>query len=104
MKTFAWNITGIQSVDAVIVAHNTTINLTCTASGPRTPDWFVNEEEVATNGDRYRVSTSNGRDKTATLTINGNRTCDTLNIYCEIYVSVEQQFLTLYSTTLMIQG
>ena len=59
----------------MIVTHNTTINLTCTTSGHRTPGWFANGTEVATTGDRYSVSVSNGVDKTAILTINGNLTC-----------------------------
>ena len=86
------------------VAHNTTVNLTCTTNGPRIPGWFVNETEVDTTGDRYRVSTSNGGDKTATLTIDGNRTKGNLNTYCEVYVGGEQQFLTMHNTTLIIQG
>ena len=88
----------------MIVTHNTTINLTCTASGRRTPDWFVNETVVLTRGDRYRVSTSNGVGKTATLTINGNLTCETVNVYCEVYDTTEQRFVLLHNTTLRFQG
>ena len=101
--THVWRTTGVCG-NVVIVAHNTTINLTCTASGRHTPDWFVNETAVVTNGDRYRMRTSNGDDKTATLTINGNRTCETVNVYCEVYSTTEQRFVHMHNTTLRFQG
>ena len=89
--------------NVVIVTHNTTISLTCTTSGPRTPHWFVNETVVDTSGDRYRVSTRNGMSKTATLTINGNLTCETVNVYCEV-ITTERQFVHIHNTTLRFQG
>ena len=87
----------------MIVTHNTTINLTCTTSGHRTPDWFANGTVVATNGDRYSVRTSNGMDKTAALTINGNLTCETVNVYCEV-ITTERQFVRMHNTTLIFEG
>ena len=90
--------------DVVIVTHNTTINLTCIASGHRTPGWLANGTEVATTGDRYSVRTSNGVDKTATLTINGNLTCETVKVYCEVYSTTEQRFVRMHNTTLIFQG
>ena len=59
----------------MIVACNTTTNLTCAASGYRTPDWFVNGTEILTIEDRYKVTTSDG---VAVLMINGNLTCETM--------------------------
>ena len=98
-----WIRTGVCG-DVVIVTHNTTINLTCTTSGRHAPDWFLNETYVATRGDGYRVSTSNGVDKTAELTINGNLTCETVNVYCEVYNTTERQFVHMHNTTLRFQG
>ena len=101
MSIDVWIHTGVCG-NVVIVAHNTTINLTCTTSGPRTPDWFVNGTEVDTSGDRYRVSTRNvGR--TTTLMINGNITCETANVYCEV-ITTERQFVYMHNTTLRFQG
>ena len=87
--------------NVVTVTHNTTINLTC--SGSRTPDWFVNGTEIDTTGHRYKLST-NSADKTATLTINGNRTCETVNVHCEVYNMAEGQFFPIHNTTLRFQG
>ena len=87
----------------VTIAHNTTINLTCSASGRRTPDWFANGTVVPTMGDRYRVSTSSNGDKTAALTINGNLTCETVNVYCEV-ITTERQFVHMHNTTLRFKG
>ena len=102
-QVFGYN-TGVCG-NVVIVTHNTTINLTCTTSGRRTPDWFVNETAVTDTGrDGYRVTTSNGVYKTATLMINGNRTCEALNVYCEIYNTTERQFVHMHNTTLRFQG
>ena len=86
------------------VAHNTTINLTCTTSGRHTPDWFANGTVVVTSGDKYKVETSNGRGITATLTINGNLTCETVNVSCEVYITTEQRFVHMHNTTLRFQG
>ena len=88
----------------MIVTHNTTINLTCRAtSDVRALAWFANETWVSSLGDRYRVSTSDGVDKTVTLTINGNLTCETVNVYCEV-ITTERQFVHMHNTTLMFQG
>jgi len=89
----------------VIVAHNVTITAICTTNGDRPPDWFVNGTVVLTTGYRYRSSTRNGiQDKTATLTIDGNQISDTLNIRCEVYSTIEQQFLRMHINTVTIQG
>ena len=91
--------------NVVTVTHNTTINLTChTVSGRLTPFWFVNETVVDTTGDRYRMSTRNDVGKTATLTINGNLTCETVNVHCEVYNTTERQFVHMHNTTLRFQG
>ena len=86
----------------MIVTHNTTINLTCAAAidRGRTPDWFVNETEVLTIGDRYKVTTSDG---VAVLMINGNLTCETMIVYCEV-ITTERQFVHMHNTTLRFQG
>ena len=99
----AWLITGV-CCNVVIVACNTTINLTCVTSEVRAPDWFVNETQVRTTGDRYRMSTSDGVYKTATLTINGNLACETLNVYCEVYSTTEHRFVHMHNTTLRFKG
>ena len=90
----------------MIVAPNTTINFACTTTlGRHIPDWFVNGTPVVTSGDRYKtVSANNGVAQTATLTINGNLTWDTLNVYCELYNSTERQFVQMHNTTLRFQG
>ena len=88
--------------DAIILAHNTTIEFKCTTNGDRTPDWFVNGKVAVTTGDSYRSRTSNGRDITTTLIIDGNGTQVTLNIRCEVYE--ENQFLSVHSTTVTFQG
>ena len=88
----------------MIVACNTTISVTCTTSDLRVPNWFANRTVVATTGDRYSVRTSNGVDITATLTVNGNLTCETVNVYCEAYRHNEQRFVHMHNTTLRFQG
>ena len=98
-----WIRTGVCG-NVVIVTHNMTVNLICTTSGRRTPDWFVNETVVVTSGDRYRLSTSNDEDKTATLIMNCNLTCETVNVYCEVYNDTERQFVHMHNTTLRFQG
>ena len=94
---------GTSSVD-VTVANNATITVKCVSNGVRPPDWFVNGTVVVTDGDpRYRLRTSNGVDKTATLTINGIFR-NTLNIYCDVYNMMERQFIPMHNTTLIFQG
>ena len=103
MLNHIWIRTGICG-DVVIVTHNTTINLTCRVpSDLRVPRWFTNGTEVATTGDRYSVSTSNVVDKTATLTINGNLTRETVKVYCEV-LTTERRFVHMHNTTLIFQG
>ena len=89
--------------DAINLALHTTIEFKCTTNGGRTPDWFVNGSVAVTTGDSYRSRTSNGgEDVTTTLTIDGNGTQVTLNIYCEVYQ--EHQFVRVHSTTVLFQG
>ena len=67
------------------------------------PTWFVNGKIAKTERDCYKSNiTAEGRNYTATLTINGNHTCDTFNVYCRIYR--ESQALYLYNTTVKFQG
>ena len=89
--------------DAINLALHTTIEFKCTTNGVRPPNWFVNGKVAVTNGDSYRSRTSNGgEDVTTTLTIDGNDTQVTLNIYCEVYQ--EHQFVRVHSTTVLFQG
>ena len=70
----------------------------CRGSGRRTPGWYANGIEVTTLGD-----TSNGVHKTATLTINGNLTCEVVNVYCEV-ITTERRFVHMHNTTLRFNG
>ena len=104
MLNHVWIHTGVCS-NVVIVTHNTTINLTCRIpSDLRVPGWYVNGTEVTTTGDRYSVSTSNGADNTAILKINGNLTCETVNVSCEIYNTTEHRFVRMHNITLRFKG
>ena len=87
------------SGDVLIVSPGVTIELTCT--GP-TLNWFWNGRQAVTAGDCYesRLKTSEGQNTTATLTINGNHTCGTFNVYCIIHGSV----VGLHNRTLAFQG
>ena len=89
--------------DVVIVARNSTVNFTCT-DGIYNPTWFVNESTVGTEGRDYRTIIEGTEEVTATLTINGNIICDTLNIHCEAYVSEEGQYLSMHNTSVKVQG
>ena len=97
--------TGISS-NAMIVADNVTITITCTAPNVRyPPTWFVNGAAVLTTGDRFRSRIINtGRELTTTLMINGNLICGTLKIHCEVYITEKQQLLSVHNTTLTIHG
>ena len=100
---FAWIHTG-NGHTVLTVAHNTTINLVCT-DGSRYPTWFVNGSTVGIEGQCNRSSYSiNGGMVTATLTIDGNCICGTLNMHCEAYIAEERQLAFLHNTTLTIQG
>ena len=102
-----WIRTGVCS-NFVVVTHNATINLTCRVtsgvrgSGP--PNWYANGTWVTTTGDRYRVTTSNGVYYTSALTINGNLTFETVNIYCKFHNTTEERFVHMHNTTLRFQG
>ena len=84
----------------MIVVHNATTNFTCTAANGL-PILYVNET-TAINGYGYKLS-FHSELQTAILTVDGNRTCDTLSIHCEVSVG-RQKFLTIYNTTLKFQG
>ena len=88
--------------DAMIIARNVTVELTCTApAGPILPAWFVNGTVVNTLGQCYR-SITNGRELTATLMIDCCHTCYPLNMVCKVFT--EGQLLTMHNTTLTIRG
>ena len=66
------------------------------------PTWFVNGKIAETEGDCYEsITTAEGRNYTATLTINGNHTCNTFNVYCRID-RLESQYI--HNTTVTFQG
>ena len=83
----------------MIVVHNATTNFTYTAENGL-PIWHVNG--MAVNGYGYKQSI-NFELQTAILMVDGNRTCDTLSIHCEVSIGW-QEFLTVYNTTLIFQG
>ena len=92
---------------AMIVAPGVTVTFTCTGPGDQSavePTWFVNGKFTVTDGGCYRsiLRRAEGLIYTATLMINGNRTCDTFIIYCRIYR--DSQFLYLHNATLTFQG
>ena len=92
---------------AMIVAPGVTVTFTCTGPADQStvePTWFVNGEIAETEGDCYRsiLRRAEGLIYTATLMINGNRTCDSFIIYCRIYR--DSQFLYLHNATLTFQG
>ena len=90
------------SGDVINVATGVSVEFACT--GPDPPTWFVNGRAAVTEGDcyRWRLIRSGEVNYTATLVINGNRTCDTFNVYCRIYSG--PQVLYLHNTTLTVQG
>ena len=83
----------------VNVAHNTTIELTCTDTAGFLPSWFMNGSVVF--GDRFRTSRDDTGAVTGTLTINGNDTCGTLNVYCNCLRHNRQ---ALHNTSLRVEG
>ena len=84
----------------MIVVHNATTNFTYTAANGL-PIWYVNGTP-ANNGYGYKLSFSGSELQTAILTVDGNRTCDTLSVHCEVIG--QQQGLIVYNTTLKFQG
>ena len=89
----------------VIVAPGVSVKFTCTGrDGEFPPTWFVNGRVAAAEGDCYRSALirTERLNVTATLTVNGNRTCNMFNTRCRIYR--ESQFLYLHNTTLTVQG
>ena len=92
----------------ITVAPGVTVKFnTCTGPAGLSavqPTWFVNGKIAETEGDCYEsiLIIAEGLNYTATLTINGNDTCDTFNVYCRIYR--ESQFLCIHNTTVTFQG
>ena len=101
---FIFSLTGIGA-DDIILAPGMTGQFTCT--GPGLPTWHVNGEVAETKGNCYRLTIRRaaGINTTAILTISGNHTCDTFNIYCTIQAS-ESQLLYLRNVqfSLIFQG
>jgi len=82
-------------------AHNTTVELTCI--DPNSvyfpPAWIKNGSVVLTD-DGYRASRGEGTGKLiGTLTIDGNRTCGTINVYC-----VLNSGQIIQNTSLTVEG
>ena len=80
-----------------------TVQFTCT--GPGLPTWYVNGRVAVSNENcsTLTIRRAAGMNATAILTISGNQTCDTFNIYCGIVVS-ESQLLYPRNISLMFQG
>ena len=101
---YAGTVSG-DAMIAMVVAPGVTVKFTCTGpTDPVQPTWFVNGKIAESDGDCYKskLTEAEGQNYTATLTINGNHTCDTLNVYCRIYSG--PQALYLQNTTLAVQG
>ena len=83
----AWFHTGTGADGSMKAAHNTTVELRCTASDSETlfaPVWFM-DGSVALYQDGYTT----GRDEDTgeligTLIINGNQTCGTFLCSCKL--------------------
>ena len=83
------------------IASGVTIQFICSAPNDRfPPTWLVNGTAVGTIGHDGCRSIISGRE--ATLTIDGNRTLDSLSVVCEVLKG--EQLLTMHNTTLTIQG
>ena len=99
-----FNFAGISGdAKLVHVAPGVSVEFSCT--GPDHPTWFLNGISVISEGNCYRSAynrKSGELNATAVLTIKGNHTCNTFNVYCRILS--EPQFFYLYNTTLTIQG
>ena len=100
-----YNFTGIGAGD-IVLTPGVTVRFTCTGPGRGLPTWYVNGK-FAAEGEANQCYTLNfsGAKKltTAKLTINGNLTCDTFDIYCTIQVS-ELEFRNLHNISLGFQG
>ena len=102
-KTFNSYI-GIGS-DVIIVAPGVSVKFTCNGpDGEFPPTWLLNGRAAKTEGNCYRsrFRRTGGLNATASLTINGNHTCNMFKARCRIYR--ESQFLYLDNTTLTFQG
>ena len=94
--------TGIVADVPMKVAHNTTVELKCTASdrNPIAPIWSMDGSFVL-SGDAYRVIRDGNTDKlVGILTINGNQTCGTFRLHCTLYPSGQ----IMHNTTLTVEG
>ena len=84
------------NASAINVAHNTTVKLECRGREPY-PYWLINE--TVARSPQYTVGVDdNTGDFIGKLVINGNETCGTLDLRCEL------RGQTTYSTTLTTQG
>ena len=94
--------TGIGG-DAMIVAHDVTLQLTCTGETFQ-PTWFVNGTVVVTAGHCYTPITPfvDGNELIYTLQIDGNRTCGAMNIFCKAFR--RGQLLIIHNISLTFQG
>ena len=100
------NFTGIGA-ENIILPPGLTVRFTCT--GPpelSLPTWYINGD-FAVEGEEsqcYRLNfPEDGNVTTATLTINGNLTCDTFDIYCAVEVS-KSEFRNQHNISLEFQG
>ena len=89
------------------VAPGVTVTFTCTGSADAfLPTWFVNGTMAVSGGHTCYRSTYSRRPRelnaTATLTINGNNSCNVFSVYCRIFR--ESKLLYLHNTTLTVQG
>ena len=105
VQKLGFHFAGIGGRDIMIVAPRVTVEFKCTGPGGESgrPTWFLNGGLAETDGGCYRstFTRAEGLNYTSTLIINGNRTCNTFNIYCIIY---KEARLYLHNTTLVVQG
>ena len=93
------------SGDVINVATGVSVEFACTGpDGEFPPTWLLNGRAAKTEGDCYRsrLRSADESNATASLTINGNHTCNMFKARCRIYR--ESQFLYLHNNTLKFQG
>ena len=101
MSVHEWETCTYTGGNAVMVAHNVTVEITCTGT-TLPPTWFVNGTVVGTRGYSYRSDT-NGMELTTTLMIDGNHACDPLNMVCKV-LAEGGQLLFRHIDTLSFRG
>jgi len=79
------------------VAHNATVELTCIGENMEGyyPVWYTN----ASVDDSMPNRAGDTGELISTLTINGNRTCGTINAYCRLHGGQ-----IMHNTTLSVEG